>query len=105
MGRPASVTVHDDGHVLGNRLGANGFEQVAFRQNERISCSFFLSNSSTLAMNLSVVFWIWSWLRRSSSSETFLSLARAFSRSFASRRRLGTATRDLSGIVGTGLAS
>ena len=53
MGCPASVTVHDDGHVLGNRLGANGLEQVAFRQNDRISCSFFLSSSSTLAMKRS----------------------------------------------------
>jgi hypothetical protein len=26
-------------------------------QNERISCSFFFSNSSTLAMSRSVVFW------------------------------------------------
>src|SRR5258705_3205548 len=105
MGRPASVAVHDDGDMLGNRLGANGLEQVAFRQNDRISCSFFFSSSSTLAMKRSVVFWIWSWLRRSSSSETFLSLASAFSRSFASRRRLRTATRDSSAILCTVFAS
>ena len=70
-GRPSPVAVHDDRDVLGNGLGADGFEQrllavarghtmVISRnaQNDKISCSFFLSSSSTLAMNRSVVFWI-----------------------------------------------
>jgi hypothetical protein len=55
---PAAVAVHDDGDVLGDRLRPHGLEQLGFRQNDKISCSFFLSSSSTLAMKRSVVFWI-----------------------------------------------
>src|SRR5881628_1085763 len=56
-------------------------------------------------MNLSVVFWIWSCPRRSSSSDTFLSLDIAFSLSLASRRMLRIATRVSSAILWTCLAS
>jgi hypothetical protein len=57
-GRPAAITVHDDGDVLGDGLGAHGVEQLGLAQNVRISCSFFLSSSSTFVMKRSVVFWI-----------------------------------------------
>src|SRR4029450_5004168 len=33
-------------------------DSTLVRQNDKISCSFFLSSSSTFAMNRSVVFWI-----------------------------------------------
>src|SRR5712692_2810634 len=60
----------------------------------RISCSFFLASSSTLAMNLSVAFWMASWPRRSSSCETFLSLAIALSLSVASRVGIRNARQE-----------
>src|SRR5688572_21618454 len=113
--RPPPVAVHDDRDVGRHRLGADQRQQLRLTeavqrgrrrrpsQNERISCSFFFSSSSTLAMNRSVVFWTWSWARRSSSSDTaaFLSLAATFSLSLASRRTLRTATRASSAILAT----
>src|SRR2546426_1000847 len=111
LGRPAPVAVHDDGDVGGHRVRADGLQQRGLggdgHQKDMISCSFFFRSSSILAMNLSVVFWIWSWPRRSSSSVigAFLSLASAFSLSLASRRTLRTATRASSAILWTFLTS
>src|SRR5438094_520451 len=100
-----------DGDVGGHRVRADGLQQRGLggdgHQKDMISCSFFFRSSSILAMNLSVVFWIWSWPRRSSSSVigALLSLASAFSLSLASRRTLRTATRASSAILWTFLTS
>src|SRR5204863_3623581 len=111
LGGPAPVAVHDDGDVRGHRVRADRLQQGRLggdrHQKDMISCSFFFRSSSILAMNLSVVFWIWSWPRRSSSSVigAFLSLANALSLSLASRRTLRTATRASSAILWTFLTS
>src|SRR5262249_39765205 len=108
---PASVAVHDHGHVRGYGPRTHVFQQLGLRgdrhQNDMISCSFFFRSSSIFAMNLSVAFWIWSWPRRSSSSVigAFLSLASALSLSLASRRTLRTETRASSAILWTFLTS
>src|SRR3989304_6141279 len=97
LGRPPAVAVHDDGHVLrqgerfdagqelrvleGREVGHGHVRQSAHShlpvsyQKVRISCSFFLRSSSTRWMNLSVIFWVWSWPRRPSSSEIFFSFS------------------------------
>src|SRR5438067_2563511 len=117
--RPPAVAVHDDGDVGWRRLRPDQREQILLAeslqggcrrrapQNDRISCSFFFSSSSTLAMKRSVVFCTWSWARRSSSSEStaFLSLAAALSLSLASLRTLRMATRASSPSLATGLTS
>src|SRR5438046_3744938 len=109
LDRPAPVAVHDDGDVGGHRVRADGLQQRGLggdgHQKDMISCSFFFASSSILAMNLSVVFWIWSWPRRSSSCDTCLSLASAFSLSLASRRMFRMATRASSANLPTVLAS
>src|SRR5438552_14986026 len=111
LGGPAPVAIHDDGDVRGHRLRAHGFQQRGLgghgHQKDMISCSFFFRSSSILAMKRSVVFWIWSWPRRSSSSVigVFLSFASALSLSLASRRTLRTATRASSAILWTFLTS
>src|SRR5262249_18088436 len=116
---PPPVLVHDDGDVLRQRLLADGLEEGRLvdrygtgrrtgrldGQNSRISCSFFFRSSSTFCVERSVSFWSSTSLRRSSSSEIFLSLRRALIFSFASRRTFRMATRASSASLPTDLAS
>src|SRR5262245_11495942 len=116
---PPSVAVHDDGDVLRQRLLTDGLEEGRLfgrdgtgrrdsrigGQNSRISCSFFFRSSSTFCVDRSVSFWSSVSLRRSSSSEIFLSLRRALIFSLASRRTFRIATRASSASLPTDLAS
>src|SRR6185436_7883984 len=90
---------------LVGRHGVGGGAGRVRRQNSRISCSFFFWSSSTFWVHRSVSFWSSVSLCRSSSSEIFLSLRRAFIFSFASRRTLRIATRTSSASLPTDLAS
>src|SRR6266850_640190 len=69
--------------------GGNRFTQVPGTRAAHISItsfSFCADTCSAMAMYLSVNFWTWSWARRSSSSEIFLSFSRFLKSSLPSRR-------------------